>query len=90
MSNGCHDTQHNYIQHNTQRNDIQHNNKFNATLSIIAMLLCLVSFVLSVVYAKCHKQSFYAECHYAKCHYAERHYAERYGTFIIFKNTLHE
>jgi hypothetical protein len=27
--------------------------------------------MLSVFYAKCRKQVYYAECHYAECHYAE-------------------
>ncbi len=29
--------------------------------------LCRVSFMLSVIYAECHKQAQYAECHYAEC-----------------------
>ncbi len=45
------------------------------------VLLCWVLFVLSDIYAECHKQAHYAECHYAdwyyaECHYAECHYAE--------------
>jgi hypothetical protein len=36
-----HDTQHNDIQHNnTQHSYIERNNKLNATLSIMAVLLC--------------------------------------------------
>ncbi len=31
-----------------------------------------MSFIQSVVYAECHKQTHYAECHYAECHNAER------------------
>jgi hypothetical protein len=34
-----------------------------------------VSFMLTVVYADCHKLAL-SECHYAEHHYAERHYAE--------------
>jgi hypothetical protein len=47
------------------------------TLSIIVLvLLCLVSFVLNVIYVECCKYALCAECHYAECHYAECHYAE--------------
>ncbi len=71
----CHDimnkdTQQNDIQHNdTQQSDIQHNNKLNTTLSItmLRVLLCWASFVLSVIYAECRKQAHYAECRYAEC-----------------------
>ncbi len=31
------------------------------------MLLCLVSFILSVTYALCHSECHYAECRYAEC-----------------------
>jgi hypothetical protein len=38
----------------------------------MAVLLCLVSFMLNVVvYVECRKQTHDAECHYAECHYAE-------------------
>jgi len=50
----CHDTQHNDTQHNdTQHNDIQQNNELNTTLSIMTL-----SFMLSVIYAKCCKNPF--------------------------------
>jgi hypothetical protein len=43
----------------------------------MAVLLCLVSFMLNVVvYGECRKQTHDAECHYAECCYAECHYAE--------------
>jgi len=32
--------------------------------------------MLSVGYAECHIQAFYAGCHYDECHYAECRYAE--------------
>ncbi len=37
----------------------------------MAVLLCLVSFMLNVVYAERRKQTHDAECHYAECHSAE-------------------
>ncbi len=50
------------------------------------VLLCWVSFMLSVVYTECCTQALYAEyyyaeyhyaeCHYTECHYDECHYAE--------------
>jgi hypothetical protein len=50
-----------------RHNDTRHNGR---------VLLCRVSFMLSVThkpyYAMCH----YAECHYAECLYAECHHAE--------------
>ncbi len=62
-----HDTQHNEIQHNdTQHNDIQHiDTRLNETH--YKLWLCWVSFMLSVIYSECHKQTHYAECHYAEC-----------------------
>ncbi len=45
-----------------------------------------MSFVQNVVYAACHKQALYAECHYAECHYAQCQYAECCGTKEIRKN----
>jgi hypothetical protein len=42
----------------------------------MAVFLCRMLFMLSVVYAKCYKQTRYAECRYAECRYAECHYAE--------------
>jgi hypothetical protein len=33
----------------------------------------------NVIYAKCRKVGFYAECHYAKCRYAECLYAKCRG-----------
>ncbi len=36
--------------------------------------------MLSVVNAKCRKQTHYEVCHYAKCRYAECRYAECRGT----------
>jgi hypothetical protein len=53
----------------TQHNDIYHNNKLNTTLSIMAVLLCWMSFMLSFVYTECRKQTHYAECHDAECGY---------------------
>jgi len=55
-----------------QHNDIQFNNKLNLTLSIMAVLLSWVSFILSAVYAECHKQTnlyelFDTECCCTKC-----------------------
>jgi len=44
-----------------------------------------VSFVLSVNYTECRKQSHFAECHFAECHYAECRYAECHGAVT---NTL--
>ncbi len=35
--------------------------------------------MLTVVYAECLREAYYAECHYAECHYAECHYAECRG-----------
>ncbi len=32
-----------------------------------------MSFLLSVIFAECHKQAYYAECHHAKCRFAECH-----------------
>ncbi len=52
------------------------------TLSI--MLLCSVSFMLSVNYAECGKQAHYAECHYAECLSSECRYAECRGASLIF------
>jgi hypothetical protein len=93
-------TQHNGTQHNgtqgndAQHNDILHNNKWNATLGtvtlcIMAVLLCWVSFMLSVIYGVCHlcwvsfmqsrKQNHYAQCLSAECRYAECHYAKCHG-----------
>ncbi len=46
------------------------------TLSIMARVLCRVSFMLNVIYAECHEKAFYAECCYAECRYAECCYAE--------------
>ncbi len=44
-----HDIQHHYIQYNnTQHNDIQHKNQYNSTFSMISILLCRVSFMLSI------------------------------------------
>jgi hypothetical protein len=64
------DTQHNDTQHNdTQHNDTQHNNKKRDTQhngTWHSILLCLVPLKLNVVYAECHKQTHYAECHYAE------------------------
>jgi hypothetical protein len=45
----------------TINNETQH---FDTWHSI---LLCRVSFKLSVVYAECHKQTHYAECRCAEC-----------------------
>jgi hypothetical protein len=42
--------------------DTQHNSK---------LLLCLVSFMLTVTYAEYHLEAPSAECHYAECRYAE-------------------
>jgi hypothetical protein len=33
--------------------------------------LCLVSFMLSIIYAQCGKLAYYAECRYAECRYDE-------------------
>ncbi len=30
-----------------------------------------MAFMLSVIYAECHKQTHNVECHYAECRYAE-------------------
>ncbi len=35
--------------------------------------------MLSVIYAECHIQALYAECHYAVCRYAEYRYTECSG-----------
>jgi hypothetical protein len=35
--------------------------------------------MLSVLYAKCRKETRHAECHYAACHYAGCYYAECRG-----------
>jgi hypothetical protein len=40
-------------------------------LCIMAVLFWWMSFMMSVVYAECHKQTHYAECRYAECRYAE-------------------
>jgi hypothetical protein len=34
-------------------------------------VVCLVSFMLSVIYVECRKEAHYAECRYAECRYAE-------------------
>jgi hypothetical protein len=48
-----------------------------------------MSFMLGVIYAWCHKEAIYAECHYVECHYAECRYAECLMLNVIapFKNT---
>ncbi len=40
-------------------------------MALDTVLLCRVSFTLSDIYAVCHKEAVYAECHYAECSYAE-------------------
>jgi hypothetical protein len=35
--------------------------------------------MLNVIYAECHIQALYANCHFADCRYAECHYDECYG-----------
>ncbi len=45
----------------------------------MAVMLCCVSFMLSVVYTECRKQTHYAQCHYAECRYTECRYAECRG-----------
>jgi hypothetical protein len=45
----------------------------------MAVLLRWMSFMLSVFYPECRKQTHYAECHYAECHYAECRCAECRG-----------
>ncbi len=42
-------------------------------LSIQAVLLYWMSFMLSVVYAECRKQTHNADCHYGECRYSEGH-----------------
>ncbi len=50
------------IQHtDTKHNDILHNNKWNATLSIMALG--------TECYVGCRKQADCGECHYADCRY---------------------
>jgi hypothetical protein len=49
------------------------------TLSIMAVMLGGVSFMVSVVYAECPKQTDYDEFQNAECRKAERHYAECRG-----------
>jgi hypothetical protein len=67
----CHETQHSDTQHNdTQHNNKKHDIQCNGTWHSI--LLCWISFKMSVIYAECHKQTHYAECRYAECHYPER------------------
>jgi hypothetical protein len=39
--------------------------------------------MLSVIYAQCHMQARYAECHNAECRYAECHYAKCRGALFI-------
>jgi hypothetical protein len=39
--------------------------------------------MLRVIYAECHIQAPYAECHYAECRYAECHYAECRGAIFL-------
>ncbi len=39
-------------------------------LSVIMLSVTNKPFMLSVIYAQCHK-TIYAECHYADCHHAE-------------------
>ncbi len=39
----------------------------------------MLSFMLSVIYAECHKSARYGECHYAECRYTECCYAEYSG-----------
>ncbi len=36
-------------------------------MSLCWMSLCWVSIILGVIYADCHMQELYAECHYAEC-----------------------
>jgi hypothetical protein len=45
-----------------------------------------MSFMLSVNYAECRKQSHRAECRYAECHYAECRYAECRGALCEWLN----
>ncbi len=35
--------------------------------------------MLNFIYAECHIQALYAECHYAEWHHPEWHYAECHG-----------
>jgi hypothetical protein len=49
------------------------------TLSIMVKCGYTVSFMLSVVYADCHKLALYAECHYAEYRKAMCHYAKCHG-----------
>jgi hypothetical protein len=44
--------------------------------------------MLSLIYAECHTQALYTDCHYAEClyaecRYAECHYAECRGAFTL-------
>jgi hypothetical protein len=38
--------------------------------------------MLGVIYAECHIQALYAECHYSECRYPEIHYAECHGAYL--------
>jgi hypothetical protein len=39
--------------------------------------------MLNAIYAECHIQAFYAECHYAECRYAECHGATAAQSIIF-------
>jgi hypothetical protein len=41
------------------------------TLSRIVECCYVVPFMLTIVYAECHKLAIYAECHYADCRYSK-------------------
>jgi hypothetical protein len=45
--------------------------------------------MLSVIYAKCRKIGFYAECCYAECHYVECLCVECHGAILICCSELH-
>jgi hypothetical protein len=43
---------------------------------IVLIFISLNVFVLTVIYAECHKRALYTECHYTECHYAHCRYTE--------------
>jgi hypothetical protein len=59
------------------------------TLRLVEVLLCQVSFLLSVTYFECYIQALYAEYCYAECRYAVCRYSEcRSAVFfwVVFTN----
>jgi hypothetical protein len=80
-----HDIQHNDAHHNdirhkdTQHKDIQHNSEINTTLSIMAVLLCWVSFMLIVKNNPFMLSAIMLHCRYAECRYVEYRGASTYN-----------